>query len=192
MSQETVLNLGSVETHPGALSLFLTLVVILIVLAAGSFGVGYVVGQIQTNQPESLVKEAPKTVTNKDGSKTYSSAHYSISFGPEWKLTEKKAAVESVLIEKADASVEIWSEVPQPVSLSAEQKSSITATKQTKFKVNGEEEPGTEYSYNTGAFFSTVVIPETEDTAEITFWIKADSDDSYNAAKSVLESFKFK
>lgn len=188
---EKVVEIPSPQTAVSKLSLTLTILVFLLVFVGLSFGVGYFFGRVESNSAPATTggKSTTKTADNKT---TFENPNekYSIVFPESWKATERQYGIPGVLIQNETNSIELWLRVEQSFSLNQEQKDSITATNKVKIKVSGKEIELTEYVYNTGGFFSVVVLPATTETPLATFWIRTTDKENYTSALDIVKSFK--
>ncbi len=189
---EKVVEIPSPQISVSKFSLTVTILIVLLVFVGLFFGGGYFFGRMESNSLETAVggKATTKTAAGKT---TFESPNekYSIIFPESWKAEERQSGTPGVLIQNEANSVEIWLRVEQPYSLSQEQKNSISATNKVRIKVNGKEIEMTEYAYNTGGYFSVLVLPATTKTTLTTFWIRATDKDTYTSALDIVKSFKF-
>jgi hypothetical protein len=189
---ERVVELDSINEPVSKGKLTFLLLIFLLIFVGLVFSLGYFVGRVQSNAQETVSKEKSTTKTEA-GKTTFTNPRegFSLSYPEIWKSTEKTGGAPGILLETDGASVELWLRVEQPFSFSQEQKDAITATNKVKIKVNDKEIEMTEHTYNTGGFFTVVVLPATTDTTLATFWIRANDSDLYTAAKEIVQSFKF-
>lgn len=191
---DRVIEIGSPQQKIGFVSLFLTLLVFLVVVSLFSFGGGYLIGQIEINQPQiKKLTGSTKTIDQKDGNSLFSdsNAKFSVTFPSTWKVTSKKTGIKGATIENSEASVELWLLVDQPVALNDEQKAGVQTTKQIQLTVDQQTINATEYIYTAGNFLTTAQLPASKESSKVTFLIKARDKNSYDAAKQIAQSFKF-
>lgn len=190
---ERVVEISSPQTNTGRFAPVLSILIFLLVFVNLAFGIGYFVGKSQSNTQTPVSNDKANT-TSEGGKTTFSDPkeNYSLVFPDSWKATEKLTSSPGVLLETKGGSVELWLKIDQPFSLAKEQKESIVTTNKVKIKVNDKEIEMTEHVYNTGSFFTVVILPATTKTSLATFWIKAQDKETYTAAKEIVGSFKFK
>ncbi len=190
--QGRIIEISSPQKPVGRLNLTLTLLLLLLIFVSLAFATGFFLGRVQSSTKKEQSTGKSSTTTT-EGKTTFTSQKekYSIVFPETWKATEKTSLTPGIVVESGTTSVELWLKVEQPYSLSKEQLEAITATNKVKIKVNSQDFEMTQYSYNTGGFFSVLVIPATVSTPIATFWLKAPDKDSYTTALETVQSFKF-
>lgn len=189
---ERVVELDANNEKVGKIALTFSLLIFLLVFVGLAFGTGYFIGRLKSTSTKTVSKE-PSTTKTENGKTTFEDKNegYSLVFPEAWKSKEKEGKAPGVTLTTEGASIELWLRVEQPYTFAKEQKDAIVKTNKLKIKVNGKEVEMTEHVYNTGGFFTVIVLPATEAKPIATFWIKANDEELYTAAKEIVQSFKF-
>ncbi len=189
-----VLEIGTPQKKVGFVSLFLTLIIFLSIIAAISFGTGFVIGRVTLNQPAPATKRTDPTITDqKNGYSLFSDsfAKFQVTFPTSWKAQSLTTDAGGALFQSDQASVEFWLVVDQPVALSSEQQARIDKTNTIKLKMNNQLVGATEYVYKSGTFLTTGSLDATDKTPKVTFLIKTADQKNYDISKALLQTFSF-
>jgi len=189
-----VVELNPHKKHVGFFSLFFTLLIFLSLLAGASFGVGFLIGRISINQSSGEINRVePKITDQKNGFSLYSDSgsKFQVTFPTTWKAADIKTNAGGASFTLDQTSVQFWLVIDQPVTLSDEQKGGIDKTNQISLKINGQEAKATEYVYTNGTFLTSGSLDATDKTAKVSFLIKADNQQNYDAAKTLVQTFEF-
>jgi len=175
-------------------SLIFSIAIVTLVIGLVAFVIGFTIGKI--NIVASNTK-APKISTPSaavEGWAIYSDkdALFSISHPKEWEAKKHEASdYEGVKIASKKGSVDFWLLVDQPFLLGEKHKKVIESEEDINITIDGREASGTQFNYKAGNFFIVVVLPNTENTPQVTFWLEADDSKTREEAEKIVESFEF-
>ncbi|MDP2671340.1 MAG: hypothetical protein Q8P13_02645 [bacterium] len=182
------------HVHWGAVLIGL---VFLFTLGVFSFGGGILVSSLVPNLGQATTKKAlvaTSSATPEDW-QTFAdkASKYQIGYPKDWKATaHERTAPAGVRLEKGVDSVELWLKFDQRLELSTEQKEGLKKQETTNLEIKGQPAILTTYEYKAGNFLNIIVLPATEKTVQVTFWVSADDSEARDLTTKIVNSFEFK
>lgn len=185
--------LKTFKPRVGTAATLFTILISLLLLTLLALGVGYLWGKFQSlpktgeKKQESVKKEAQL------GKGVYSDTvnGFSLNYPNPWTAEKRSSGIPGLKLSQEASTVEIWLSVSQPVTLSSEQKEALVTTNQLNLKIDNRTAKMTEYIYSAGNYFSIVTLATVGQKPLVTFWVKAESQEIYNQAKEIVQSFTF-
>lgn len=193
-NEEKVVQVAAPNTKSETRSLIFSIAVVASVIGITTFAIGFTIGKINLAASNS---QAPKVSTPSAavaGWDIYSDndSLFSISHPKNWKAKKHDAAdYEGAKITSKKGSVDFWLLVDQPFLLGDKHKKVIESEEDIKITIDGVEAAGTKFNYKAGNFFIVLVLPSTENTPQVTFWLEADDDKTREEVTKIVESFQF-
>lgn len=184
------IDLGKINARPNSFFLFLTCLFLTLVGAALGFGSGYLYGQLGASNEVNKVEKLGSVIMESGENKTFTDNQngYQITVPAEWEIKENSEKNE-VFLGTKELSIEIWLEEEKPFTF--EDPKAVKTTKIVTLKTSSQEITSKEYELTNGGYFTAGTIKATNQTPQITFWLKAGSSEDYETVKEVLQSFKF-
>ena len=117
---------------------------------------------------------------------------YAVSYPNKW---EAKGHVESdyngVRISSKKGYVDLWLLVDQPFFLGAKHQKAIESEEEIVVTIDEREVMGSQFNYKAGNFFIILVLGDTANTPQVTFWVEADDEKTKEEALAIVQSFEY-
>ena len=194
LNEEKIVQVVAPHAQSETKSLIFSIAVVAFVIGITTFTIGFTIGKINLAASNS---QAPKVSTPSAavaGWEIYSDndSLFSISHPKEWGAKKHETAdYEGVRISTEEGYVDLWLLVDQPFLLGEKHKKVIESEEEIKITIDGIEVSGTNYNYKAGNFFIVLVLPSSENTPQVTFWLEADDDKIKEEVTKIVESFQF-
>ncbi len=192
--EQKVIQVAPPPTRSGTKSLIFALTAFALISGVLAFSLGFIIGKVNVAGTST---QPPKESTPSAliaGWLVYldKEALFSISHPKNWKTKKHdQSDYEGVRIEGSKGYVDLWLLVDQPFLLGEKHQKVINSEEELSVNVEGRTAPGTQYNYKAGNFFIVLVLPDTETSPQITFWVEVDDDKTRQEALKIVESFKF-
>lgn len=192
---EQVVEISSPQKPVNSVVSVLTLLGLLLLLAAISYFIGFSLGK--TFAPQTQLKaDSKKTMLSakKNGDSLFSDTYYNyeITFPNTWKATLLDETTREIKLESEEGVLEMWLVFNQQIELSKQQKDGLQKTNQTKLQVNSKTITASEYVFDNGSFLTSGTIASTTNTPEVSFLLKSYNQKTYEVEKGIIKSFTFK
>lgn len=192
---ENVVNINFPTQKKSHFLIVVFLFLFLVILAALSFGIGFLYGQISFNQNSTVLeKKTGQTSLRIFGEKKIFSdfsQKYKITFPHDWEVKERQGDIPGAFLKGKEATIEIWLLVKQTLTFSEEQKNAIEKTTKSEIKISQQKAQVVEYTYKAGNYFATIEMEATNLTPRTTFWIRSTNTTEYATAREIVSSFVF-
>ncbi len=175
-------------------SLIITISIIAFVTGLLAFGGGFIVGKINLAASTSQTPKESTSSASIAGWSTYSDkeAQFSISHPKDWKANKHSSAdYEGVKITAKKGYVDLWLLADQPFLLGEKHQKAIESEEEIKVKISDKEASGVQYNYKAGNYFIVLILPDSQTSPQVTFWLEADDEKTREETLKIVESFQF-
>ena len=87
--------------------------------------------------------------------------------------------------------VDLWLLVDQPFLLGEKHQKVVKSEEEIKVEISGTEASGVQYNYKAGNYFIVLILPDSQTSHQVTFWVEADDEKTREETLKIIESFQF-
>src|SRR3989344_5803281 len=178
------------ETRSLVTSLALFALIVGIISFAGGFGIGKI--NLSASSSQTLSSASPSAKIEGGGVYVDKENLYAISYPKKWEAQKHESGdYAGVKITSSKGTVDLWLLVDQPFLLGEKHQSAIESEGEISVNINGKDVKGTKFNYKAGNFFIILVLPDTANSPQVTFWLEADDEETNEEVIKTVQSFEF-
>lgn len=175
-------------------SLIISIAAVAFMIGVLAFSVGFIIGKINLAASTSQTPKESSPSASVAGWPAYSDEEnlFYISYPKDWKAKKHgESDYDGVKITFKKGYVDLWLLVAQPFLLGEKHQKAIESEEEISVNVAGSEASGVQYNYKAGNYFIVLVLPNSQTSPQVTFWVEADDDKTREEALKIVESFQF-
>ncbi|MEX0616815.1 MAG: hypothetical protein WD231_03340 [Candidatus Woykebacteria bacterium] len=189
-----VIKVSPPSTSSDRRSLIIALFAVLLIIGILTFAAGFLIGKLNYAASNNKISKESSPSAAIAGWSLYKDdeAQFALSHPKEWDTKKhEKSDYEGVKISSKKGYVDLTLLTDQPFSLSEKHQKALDKEEPLEISVGEKKASGTSYKYKAGNYLMVLVLPDTETTPQVTFWLEADEDQTKDEALKIVESFKF-
>jgi hypothetical protein len=191
---EKIVQIAPPQPKKETKSLIITISIIAFVIGLIAFGGGFLIGKINLAASTSEIPKESTPSASVAGWSVYYDEEtlFSVSHPKDWKAKKHSSEDYSgVKITAKKGYVDLWLLVDQPFLLGEKHQKAIESEEEIKVKISDKEALGVQYNYKAGNYFIMIILPDSQTSPQVTFWVEADDEKTRDETLKIVESFQF-